>query len=690
MIWIAMRQNFRALSAAMLLLVPLLANATTFDEHVQNLRGNNEELRSLARQWIPREGAKAVRPVLPLIFHEDAAVSWAAVNVIKDIANDVSVPGREEERAEVATALLTALAATDVQENQFTLLRILPIVIPEGADLSAVATLLHKDNTKERARRALEETNTEEARAALRGALPTADATFACALMDALARTGDTEAYPLLRDKLANGTDGEKSAAALALAASGDPTLAPAYLALCKVIDINFRPDAEDATLRLAKALASQGGRWEAGMAVYRELLAQSESPIVKGGALAGLGRYGDESVFDTIMAAWAGDPSGLLEAPAMAAIERLQGPGVADKLLAAYDGQPLPVQERLLGIMGRKKDPRYLPVFEQAAAIDPSVQLDALQQSGLPEAVPLMEALATGNPGLAAQANTAIAVMAAAFRDAGDPAGAGRAYLALYRTAQDDAAKDAALEGIKGYPVPEAYDTLKATLGEEGLMALPPAILAGMARVLAEAGRTDESNIMRTALLSRASDTTTVQQLLQLGPVQGTHEDLARDLGFIPQWNVIGAFPLNDAPDDGAPVLNDGVVDLAATWQQGGETLAWVPKKGGGGMAVVDLSYFVRDNIRIFAYTNISVETDQDAVLRMGTDDGVRAFVNGEKVHENIVDRGIALDNDQAPIHLKAGENAILLEIIQHAGGAGFCARLTQPDGLPLHFTQN
>ncbi len=675
--------------ALSMLVAAVTTPAATFDEHVQNLRGNNDPLRSLARQWLPREGAKAVRPVLPLLFHEDPAISWAAVNVIKDIANDVSVPGREAEREVVATALLDALAGTDVQDHQFTLLRILPIVIPEGADVSAISTLLYQENTRERARRALEETNTAEARAALRGALPAADATFACALMDALARTGDTEAYPLLKDKLSSGTDAEKAAAALALAASGDPALAPELLSLCKTIDINARPDAEDAALRLAQSLSTGGGRWEAGMALYRGLLAQSESPMAKGGALAGLGRYGDESVFDTIMTAWAEDPSGLLEAPAMAAISSLQGPGVSEKLLAAYEGQPLPVQKRLLGIMGRKRDPRYLPLFETATAIDPAVRLDALQQSGLPEAVPLMETLATGHPELAAQANTAIAVMAATFRDAGNPAGAGRAYLALYRTAQDDAAKDAALEGIKGYPVPEAYDTLKAALGEEGLMGLPPAILAGMARVLAEAGRIDESNVMRTALLSRASDTNTVQQLLQLGPVQGTAEDLARDLGFIAKWSVVGAFPLTDAPDEGTPVLKNGVVDLNATWQDGNQTLKWTPKTGGGGMAIVDLAYFVRDNIRIFAYTTISVDAEQDAVLRLGSDDGVRAFVNGEKVHENIVDRGIALDSDLAPIHLKAGENTILLEIIQHAGGAGFSARLTQPDGLPLKFEQ-
>ena len=110
----------------------------------------------------------------------------------------------------------------------------------------------------------------------------------------------------------------------------------------------------EDATLRLAKALATAGGRWEASMALYRRLLARSENPVARGGRWH-LGRYGDETAFDTIMAAWAADETGMLEAPAMAAIESSRIRRL-DKLEAAFDAQPAPVQERLLGIGGRKR----------------------------------------------------------------------------------------------------------------------------------------------------------------------------------------------------------------------------------------------------------------------------------------------------------------------------------------------
>lgn len=664
------------------------ARPASFDELVGDLRGADEPKRSLARQLIPRHGAEAVRSVLPLLFDANDTVSWAAMNVLLDISNLVSVPGREDERAIVSEALLESLKATTNEPHQFLLLRILPIVVPEGADLSPISALLHSETAKEKARVALQEMNTTEARAALRGALPQADAAFSVALMDALDKTHDTESFPLLRQKLESGTPSEQAAAARGLAASGDPALAETLLALSKTIDINDRFTAEDAALRLADNLVKQGGRWDAGIALYGAVLAQSENPVVQAGALNGLGRFGDETALDTIMATWAAEPTGLLEGPAMAAIEALQGPAIADKLIAAYDAQPAPVQERLLGIMGRKQDVRYLPIIEGATALSATARIAALQQTMLPEAVAPLEALAkSGTEEEAAQAADAVSRLAKAFRDQGNPTGAGRAYLAQFRIAKSDEARAAALEGIKSFPVPEAYDELKSTLGEEGLLALPDNVLSGMAQSLAGAGRTDESKVLRTTLLARATDTATVERLIALGPVEGTPEDLAKQLGFINHWKIVGYFPLKDAPADGSPVLVNGAVDLAAHYGQGASAAAWTDKAVGGAFPHVDLMGFAQDQARAFAYATIKVPADQDAVLRMGSDDGIRAWVNGAKVHENVTDRGVALDNDQVPVKLKAGENAILLEIIQHAGGWGFVARLTELDGSPLSF---
>jgi len=90
-------------------------------------------------------------------------------------------------------------------------------------------------------------------------------------------------------------------------------------------------------------------------------------------------------------------------------------------------------------------------------------------------------------------------------------------------------------------------------------------------------------------------------------------------------------------------------------------------------------------DSAVAYAHAEFSLPEAGPAVLRLGSDDGVRAWVNGELVHENLVDRGLALDQDQAPVQLKSGRNTLLLEITQGAGGWAYCARLTAPGGAPL-----
>lgn len=217
--------------------------------------------------------------------------------------------------------------------------------------------------------------------------------------------------------------------------------------------------------------------------------------------------------------------------------------------------------------------------------------------------------------------------------------------------------------------------------------MALSPHVLSGMARVLAEAERQVEANELRTVLIALATDTDTVQQLIQMGPVSGSHEDFARQLGFINQWQVAMPFALKNAAADGTPVLKDGAVDLTANYGTDEAPLKWTPMSGAGSMALVNFP--LMDQVRAFAYATIHVTEAQEATLRIGSDDGVRAWINGTKVHENITDRGTALDNDLVPVSLKAGDNALLLEIIQHAGGWNFCARLTSPEGTPLAFEQ-
>ncbi len=137
-------------------------------------------------------------------------------------------------------------------------------------------------------------------------------------------------------------------------------------------------------------------------------------------------------------------------------------------------------------------------------------------------------------------------------------------------------------------------------------------------------------------------------------------------------------------------PDVNEPGVDLAATYRVEDKELRWTPHKTQDPAGMVNLIgvFGQHSNVTAYGLAEIVLPEETDAVVRMGTDDGVKLWINGEVVHEHNVDRGAALDQDHAPVTFKAAKNTLLIQITQGGGGWNFCLRLTRPDGTPLSFT--
>lgn len=85
------------------------------------------------------------------------------------------------------------------------------------------------------------------------------------------------------------------------------------------------------------------------------------------------------------------------------------------------------------------------------------------------------------------------------------------------------------------------------------------------------------------------------------------------------------------------------------------------------------------------YARTWIRSETEQPARLELGTDDGVKVWLNGNLVHANNVIRGLKPGSDKVNVTLNSGWNLLLLKVTQFNQGWEFCARLLKPDGSHL-----
>lgn len=683
------------LALAVALATTATAGPYTVDELVGWLGGDDAQQRAVARQMLVYEDAEVVRRIVPLLKDERTPVAWAAQRVLEDFASMYTEQSNPEGRRIVADALMPLVAPDQPVEIKKKGLRLLPYVLPDQYDVAPIAALLQDPELKEKARVALRDTGTPPANRALCQALDTAEPAFQAALLYALAQNECRQCLGKAVQLASSPDEAVRAAAARALAWTGNPEYLDPLKQVVARAERMTRFDAWDALLRLTNAMAAHGGHWNRVMALYREILDQADGLMPKSGAIAGLGKYGDETAVDHILAALETEQGPGLEPAALQAFEDLRGQVAVRALLDAYPQVSRDMRVALIGVFGRKGNPAFFDAFEKAAASDdPALRtaaIEALQQTKLPEGVPVLAKLMReGDPESRAAARNSLRGLARTFAQQNQANAAGTAFLALYKTAEDEALKLEALEGIKQFPVPEAFEVIVATLEEGEAATLPPGLMAGTAKVLVEKGRKEEANQLIDALVPRIDSTADMNEVIRyLGGMPGGAE-MAPRLGVVTRWQLVGPFPWN--MDNGFSVthINEPDVDPAATYEVEGKTLAWKAHDAGHPSGMVNMMgiFGAREFCCAYALARIEVPEAAEAQLRMGSDDGIKVWVNGEAVHANNVDRGTVFDQDKAPVQLKAGVNELLVESTQNGGGWNFHLRLTRPDGTVLPFT--
>jgi hypothetical protein len=79
------------------------------------------------------------------------------------------------------------------------------------------------------------------------------------------------------------------------------------------------------------------------------------------------------------------------------------------------------------------------------------------------------------------------------------------------------------------------------------------------------------------------------------------------------------------------------------------------------------------------YAYTEFECEKAGTALMGLGSDDGVKIWLNGDLVKDSWVRRNTRIDEDLFPLNLRAGKNRLLLKIQNMKGEWSFFARIRQ-----------
>jgi HEAT repeat protein len=232
--------------------------------------------------------------------------------------------------------------------------------------------------------------------------------------------------------------------------------------------------------------------------------------------------------------------------------------------------------------------------------------------------------------------------------------------------------------------------DEKKQALGKMGQISTPEALQAVMAD-LAEPGLADEAGLAAMTIaeklapsnrkLARETADKVMAQCKTPEIIQRAWVIRGKPTGsgpFIQDWLVCGPYTRPGA--NGAKAL----FDVAFGPELDGAKVQWkaLPRADQASLA----AFFPgQNNCVAYLKARLIAPEDCDGALLLGSDDGVKAWLNGVVVHRNNTDRGDVPDQDMAPIQLKKGANDLLLKITQGGGGWSAHARIVGIDGKPI-----
>lgn len=134
--------------------------------------------------------------------------------------------------------------------------------------------------------------------------------------------------------------------------------------------------------------------------------------------------------------------------------------------------------------------------------------------------------------------------------------------------------------------------------------------------------------------------------------------------------WQHIGPFATDDFAKTFEQVFEpEKAIDLAASYQEG--ALKWVPQPDWKDATVHNT--FSTANAANYLYRVIETKEALAFELSLGSDDGIKCWLNGEQVLSNMIGRGVEPDQEHLRLNLKKGRNEFLMKIVNGGGQSGF-----------------
>lgn len=189
-------------------------------------------------------------------------------------------------------------------------------------------------------------------------------------------------------------------------------------------------------------------------------------------------------------------------------------------------------------------------------------------------------------------------------------------------------------------------------------------------AAALEQAGQPDAARRSYQRAWEAARDIDQIRQLAARLRKLGAPPDVARHLGFLLEWHLIGPFDNTgrtgfarvDPPERG--------VDLAAEYAGKHGLVRWTPWTSQDEFGVIDANKALVEEKQVAAYaTTVFVSPrPQEVQFRLTSINALKVWLNGRLVAQHeVYHGGSQLDQYIAPATLQAGRNVLLVKVCQN-----------------------
>ena len=246
---------------------------------------------------------------------------------------------------------------------------------------------------------------------------------------------------------------------------------------------------------------------------------------------------------------------------------------------------------------------------------------------------------------------------------------------------------KQHALEGLAAINSFESVDIIKPFLYTEELSYDAGFALLKMANMLLEKNRVDQAEKFIVLGLGVIKETDIVEDILDKYQQKGRRAgSISPQIGFVNKWWVAGPFPNENNEAKETAYFPESGIDFSETGISGDMRASWQKIELDNIYSILSFAQLYAGNAwAAYAYTEVTLEKEMDALFKIGSNDGVICWLNGQKVHQHLSGRACIPDQDQVNVKMKQGKNTILLKVLNAGGQWEACLRICDFQGVPF-----